>query len=597
MKQPINGMGIRKLKKGYRFRVWAPHASNVFVVGSFNNFSKTKHPLQPESGGMWSGTVSNAKSGDEYRYRIVTDDAEYMRMDPYSRNVTSSVGNTIIHKPNYEWGHYSYERPALNELIIYEIHIGTFAHTSKDHPGTLVQAIKRLDYLKELGINAIEIMPIMEFAGGYSWGYNPSFIFAIESDYGSPAQFRDFVNRAHELNIAVILDVVYNHFGPSDLDLWQFDGWQENDKGGIYFYNDWKSHTPWGETRPDYGRKEVREYLRDNALFWLEEYRIDGLRWDATAFIRNVKGQDNDPAHDIPEGWSLMQWINEEIFALYPKALSIAEDLKDNAYLTKGTEEGGAGFTGQWDAGFVHPVRSELIKAEDAHRDMHAIKEAIEYSISGDAFKRIIYTESHDEVANGKARLPEEVDPGRADSYFAKKKSCLGAALVFTSPGIPMIFQGQEFLEDDWFHDQDPVDWTKKERFKGIWDLYKRLIHLRLDRDKVTSGLLASNIDVYHINQNDKVICYHRWRSGGGGDSVVIIANFSNQTFLSYEIGLPHGGRWRVRLNSDDKRYDEQFGNLDSPDIEAVQEARDGYDFKGRINLAPFSFIILSGDQ
>ncbi len=128
----------------------------------------------------------------------------------------------------------------------------------------------------------------MEFAGDRSWGYNPAHPFAIESTYGGPAGFQRFVKAAHQKGIAVLVDVVYNHFGPSDLSLWQFDGWSENGMGGIYFYQDWRANTPWGDTRPDYGRREVRQYIRDNALMWLEDYRCDGLRFDATAYIRNV---------------------------------------------------------------------------------------------------------------------------------------------------------------------------------------------------------------------------------------------------------------------------------------------------------------------
>lgn len=162
-------------------------------------------------------------------------------------------------------------------------------------------------------------MPITEFPGGRWWATNPSSIFAVESDYGGPDALKDFVKAAHQHGLAVILDVVYNHMGPSDLDLWRFDGWYENEGGGIYFYNDGRATTPWGATRPDYGRSEVRQYLRNNTLMWLDEYHIDGLRWDSTLYMRNVIGENNAKASDIPEAWALMQWINEEIKAHFPR--------------------------------------------------------------------------------------------------------------------------------------------------------------------------------------------------------------------------------------------------------------------------------------
>ncbi len=149
------------------------------------------------------------------------------------------------------------------------------------------------------------------------------------------------IKECHRQGLAVILDVVYNHFGPGDLDLWRFDGWTENDGGGIYFYNDWKAETPWGHNRPDYGRGEVRQFIRDNALMWLDEYHVDGLRYDATIYIRTIHGPGDK---DLPEGWGLLQWINGEIRQRFPGRIIIAEDLQDNEWLTKDIGAGGAGF-------------------------------------------------------------------------------------------------------------------------------------------------------------------------------------------------------------------------------------------------------------
>ena len=326
-----SGMGAIPNAKGVTFRVWAPHAEKVYLIGTFNGWSETSTPLFNEKNGYWSTDVSEAKAGDEYRYVIHAPTdwnlPPLSRIDPYARKVTNSAGNGIIYDPKaFDWGDDTFHIATGNELVIYEMHVGTFNVKEEGHPGTLDSAIEKLPYLQELGINAIEVMPIMEFAGDFSWGYNPSHPFAVESIYGGPDAFKRFVKAAHEHGIAVIADVVYNHFGPSDLDLWRFDGWSENDKGGIYFYNDRRSQTPWGETRPDYGRGEVRQYLRDNALMWLEEYHVDGLRWDMITYIKNIDGNDANPANDIPEGWSLMQWINEEIQQRFPGKISIGEE-------------------------------------------------------------------------------------------------------------------------------------------------------------------------------------------------------------------------------------------------------------------------------
>ena len=181
-------------------------------------------------------------------------------------------------------------------------------------------------------------MPPFEFAGDISWGYNPAHLFAIETSYGGPDAFKRFIRDAHAHGIAVIVDVVYNHVGPSDLDLWRFDGWSENDGGGIYFYNDERAMTPWGSTRPDYGRGEVRTFLRDSAMTWLEEFRCDGLRFDSTLYVRSVNGDPGDDGSALADGWSFMAWINDEIRARQPWKLTIAEDLQDDPALVAPTD-------------------------------------------------------------------------------------------------------------------------------------------------------------------------------------------------------------------------------------------------------------------
>lgn len=585
-------MGAAPDDAGCAFRVWAPNAKAVYVVGGFNDFSPDAHPLERDDGGVWSARVEGAKPGDHYRYRIVTDAEEFLRLDPYGLAASHSAGQSIIPDLTFDWGAAAFEPPTLNELVVYEMHVGTFAKAPGAEVGAIDDAIAKLGYLCELGVNAVEIMPIMEFPGSHSWGYNPSLIYAIESDYGSAQDMRHFIRSAHERGIAVLLDVVYNHLGPGDLDLWRFDGWYENDKGGIYFYNDDRCCTPWGDTRPDYGREEVRAYLRDNALHWLLDYGFDGLRWDATAYIRSVSGSDGDGA--LPEGWSLMQQINDEARTQKPKVIAIAEDLQSNPALVRPASDGGAGFDAQWDARFVHPVRAALIGADDAGRDMDAVRDAILHRFDDDAFRRVIYTESHDEVANGKARVPEEADPGRASSWAAKKKSALGAAVVFTAPGVPMIFQGQEFLEDDWFHDQDPLDWSKKDRFAGIWRLYRDLIALRRNRAGRTAGLCGQGVDVFHVDHAGKVIAYNRWADGGPGDSVVVVANFANQRYDDYAIAFPAPGVWHARFNGDSKDYDASFGDDGPASCEAFQD--DDGAIRARLTLPPYTALVLSQD-
>jgi len=595
-------MGAKPSATGVTFRVWAPNAEKVYVTGTFNDWSKTSAPLFSEKNGCWSTEVPRAKAGDEYRYMIHTPVdwkiPPLSRIDPYARKVTSSMGNGIIYDPKaFNWGSNNFKMATGNELVIYEMHIGSFNVKEKGRPGTFESAVERFPYLKKLGINAIEVMPIMEFSGDFSWGYNPDHPFAVEGIYGGPDAFKLFVKAAHEQGIAVIVDVVYNHFGPGNLDLWRFDGWSENEKGGIYFYNDRRSQTPWGETRPDYGRGEVRQYIRDNALMWLEEYHADGLRWDMIVYIKNIDGNDGNPANDIPDGWSLMQWVNVEIQQRFPGKISIAEGMHKNAWVIKDVGAGGAGFNAQWDADFVHHVRQAVIARDDSSRDLGSVSKAIEHRYDQDAFKRIIYTESHDAVSNGRARVPEEIWPGKADSWFSRKRSTLAGALVLTSPGIPMIFEGQDLLEDHWFQDKVPIDWSRAEDEHGILRMYRDLIALRRNLSGVTRGLCGQNIHLYHFDDGAKVIAFHRWDQQGPKDSVVVVVNMMNQNRDGYVIGFPRAGLWKTRFNSDSNKYGQDFANHSTPDVDALGQGTAGLPCSGKISIGPYAVVIFSQDK
>jgi 1,4-alpha-glucan branching enzyme len=593
--QVQKGMGAIVHKGGVAFRVWAPNAQSAFVKGEFNDWSDMATPLSHEENGYWYTDVESAKPGHEYKFILINGDQKLERIDPYARQVTNSIGNGVIYDPSgFNWQNDNFDLPPHNELVIYEMHVGSFFADANGKPGDFDTAIEKLGHLKRLGVNALQIMPIAEFAGDYSWGYNPAQIFAVEVIYGGPDQFKRFIREAHKRGFAVIQDVVYNHFGPSDLDLWQFDGWRENEKGGIYFYNDYRAETPWGSTRPDYGREEVRRFILDNAIMWLEEYHVDGLRYDSTLYIRTIDGNEDN---NLPDGWRLVQQINNDIRTRYPHSIIIAEDLRNNSWITKPTEENGAGFHVQWDANFVHPVREVVIQVQDEHRSMDKIQKAISFRFNGDAFRRVVYSESHDEVANGKARVPQEIKPDDPTGWYAQKRSTLAAGLVFTSPGIPMLFQGQEFLQGEWFRDDVPLNWDMNEQYHGIVRLYRDLIHLRLNIQGYSRGLCGQFFNIYHVNDVDKVIAFQRWDQHGPGDDVVVVLNFSSAQKEYYDIGMPTTGLWKLRLNSDAPIYSNDFQGFFSGDVEAFEGARDGLDTYSTISIGPYSMLIFTQES
>lgn len=571
---------------GASFRVWAPNATKVYVAGDFNAWSLTANQLQPIGRGEFAGEVAGARAGQQYKY-VITHGADTLwRADPRGRQQMGSHGNSILVDPNaYTWRTGAFRTPALDDLVVYELHLGTFNPPGARPPGKWPSAIAKLDHLAALGVNAVEVMPPFEFPGTYSWGYNPSAPFSVATAYGSADELRSFVDAAHARGIAVFLDIVHNHYGTTDNILHCFDG-ECFKADGIYFYTDKRRSTDWGP-RPDFGRSEVRDYIRDNTLQWLNEYRIDGLRWDSVSNIRDAAGAFN------PEGWGMMRSINDAVHAL-PGKVQIAEDLYTRDDVTRSTGAGGMGFDTQWDAAFFHPVRDTILARNDSDRHMYSIRSALEHKYNGRGSERIIYTESHDEVANGKQRIPEMVAPGDAGSYEARKRSTLGAAVLFTSPGIPMLFMGQEFLENGYFADNRALDWTKTAKYDGILKLYTDLIQLRRNRTGRTRGLRSDKVYVYHANEGAKVIAYRRWNDGAPGDDVIVVINFSNRAFPIYRLGLPSAGTWYVRFNSDSKRYSPDYDDTPSNNVVTTGSGRDGFPVEGSVALGRYSAVILS---
>lgn len=590
--QKDSRLGLIKLDKGYSVRVWAPNAKAVAIYGEFNDWNEKGIALKLTHNGIWRVDIAELNNGETYQFIIITADGDKLyRNDPRSRYLTNSVGKSIVYDDIYQWPETDFKLDTWNKLIIYELHIGTFNKPdSTDQPGTFDSAIEKLDYLAELGVNCIEIMPVNEFAGDYSWGYNPAYPFAVEEAYGGPDGLKHFVQAAHERNIGVILDVVYNHFGPTDLHLWQFDGWSENDKGGIYFYNDWRSSTPWGDTRPDYGRKEVCQYIFDNAMMWLDEYRLDGLRMDMIPFMRSVSGSET-PDDMITEAYQLIRWINKEAKNRYPNKLIIAEDLHGNEFVTDSIDNEGLGYGAQWDADFVHPIRDVLTQPDDESRDLDKVVGALTRKYNDQAFNRVIYVESHDEVANGQARIAEEIAPGNVDEdFFARQRSLIGAALALTAPGIPMLFQGQELLEDLWFDDNDPIDWSRLEQFPQLNKAYQTLINLRKNSQGLSAGLCSEQLELVHIDGVNKVIVYRRNADTKETGNVLVLINLKNQQHQNYQLDNLGSGDWQCIFNWFDGFHEPQSFEFAAPDNNDDNTTGDIFKF----TLEPYQVLLFS---
>lgn len=575
---------------GVTFRVWAPNGSQVYVAGEFNSWNYGKNPLASEGNGYWSVDVAGASAGQQYKFVIMYEGSPIWRNDPYAREVTSSVGNSVIKDRNYSFD--SFSMPSWGELIIYEMHVKTWTENAAVAGSPFAKVAALSGFLKDdLAVNAVELLPVAEFPGDYSWGYNPAHLFAPESHYGGYDAYKDMVNTLHGNGIAVIQDIVHNHYGPSDLDLWCFDG-PDYGNGGIYFYTDFKKNTPWGDTRPDYGRGEVRSFIKDNSIYWMEEMGADGLRWDATVYIRKTAFDGSD----IGDGWTLLQWCNNEKNSKFSWKISIAEDLQNNASITAGTGGGGAGFDSQWHADFLHKMREQVKKSEDSWRDMWEVKSIIEWIDNGDATDLVKYVESHDECSgkNGKQRLIEDIWPGNARSWYSKKRAGLAYLAAVFSPGIPMLFQGQENLEYGNWDDSVNYSWSDATNFLGYVHMFRDAHRLKRNWDDKSRGLRGNNINVFHVNNNDKVIAFHRWQESNeyGGewrDHVIVVLNFSGNEWSSYNIGAPTGGTWYCRFNSDSTNYQSDFANYGGYNTTANSGGKDGYGYNMNIGLGKYS--------
>ncbi len=592
-------MGAVPHHGGVTFRVWAPNARQVAVIGDFCGWDSTyKRRLVRDSAtsGTWSTFVPDAGPGSHYRFLIRSGGPYRSVIDPVARQVTDSNGDAVVLDPStLDWGDDTFEMPGWDDLLLYELHIPTFAADGW-RAGTFDRAIERLDHLAWLGINAVEIMPPFAFAGPVSWGYNPSHPFAIEPSYGGPHAFARFVRAAHARGIAVILDVVYNHLGPGDLHLWRIDGGRNRRYGGSYFYNDRRALTPWGATRPNYDRKQVRNYLRDSAVMWLEDFRVDGLRFDATQFIRSRWGNVHHSGERIAGGHRFLASMTADLRARQPWKILIAEDMQRDPGVTAPSEVGGLGFNSQWDADFVHPIRRALETPYDEDRDMYAVAHAILGHNLSAAHERVIYTESHDEVANGRSRLPESIAPGAADSWHARTRAALGLALTLTSPGLPMLFQGQDFLEDRWFDDQRPLDWDKADRNAGFLHLVRQLIALRRNLSGVTRGLSGPHTEVISVDNGQKVLAYHRWSEGGPSDDTVVVINLRSTPVWGMPTGLPRPGRWRLRCNTDSPMFGPGLGGVHAGDLDTEPQECDGYPQGALASIGPYAALIYSQD-
>ena len=530
------------------FRVWAPNATQVAVSGDFNAWKEEPMRLEVSRPGHWTLDSRKARPGDAYRF--VIDGLQ--RRDPRARAVSQEDNKSIILDPREtRWGPAeSWKMPPKEDLVMYEMHLGTFAQDIPGNGPPFERAIRRLPYLKALGINCIQLMPVNEFTGSRSWGYNPGDLFAVESSYGGATGFQKFIHACHTNGIAVLLDVVHNHYGPSDVAVWQFDQSLPSGAGGIYFYADEeRAQTDWGP-RPDFSKPEVRAFIVDSIKTFLTEYRLDGFRWDSVHNIRYyLNGQRSNA-----DGDRLLSEANDWMRKNRPDALRIAED---HAF-----DGGGVGFEAQWNSAFQATL-SALVRGDDSQRDMHLFAAELGRI---DGLSWVNFAECHDSAGdlNDHHRLPVHVDPAQPDGMRARALSLLAGGIAMTVPGYPMLLQGFEMHDVDDFSDNTPVPWARAQStHAGSVRANAELIHLRRNTKGFTPGLKGEEIEVIHCDDDAKVIAYRRQARNAPRDrATVVVANFSGTPLKKYGVRFPASGAWFCHYNSSSADYAKDFDNL-----------------------------------
>jgi 1,4-alpha-glucan branching enzyme len=591
---------------GVVFGVWAPSAERVSAVGDFNGWDREADPLSPRGdSGIWEGFVAEASVGDVYKFGVVGPNGYRVdKADPLAvRAEVAPKTGSIVWDLSYEWGDEAWMSSRAGRhgvdapISVYEVHLGSWRRDPSD-PGRLLSyrevAPMLAEHLLSLGYTHVELLPIMEHPFYGSWGYQTTGYFAASSRYGAPQDLMFLVDHLHQRGIGVLLDWVPSHFPSDEHGLAFFDGTH------LYEHADPREgfHPDWNSYIFNYGRHEVRSFLLSSAMFWLDRYHADGIRVDAVASMlyRDYSRKDGEwipnrfGGRENLEAIDLLRRFNEEAYAAFPDAVTVAEESTAWPMVSRPTYVGGLGFGFKWDMGWMHDTL-EYLSREAVHRRYHHDEITFRAVYAFD--ENFMLPLSHDEVVHGKGSLLARM-PGDEWQRFANLRLLLG--YMAAAPGKKLLFRGGEFgQEREWNHDSS-LDWHLLES-----PLHAGVSHWAADLNRLYRSVPALHeldcdpagfewVDLHDAEHS--VLAFLR-RAGSNGDrTVLVVANFTPVPREGYRLGVPSGGTWHEVANSDAADYGGSgVGNLGA--VEAEEAPSHGRPFSLPLTLPPLGIVML----
>ncbi len=590
---------VRDGQEGYVFRVWAPHARGVRVLGSFNSWDRSAPVMDKITDSIWEQFIPNAQMYDEYKYYIERPDGSFVfRADPYGFHAATrpETASKVYDLGGFKWtdGNYRRSRARRNQLKnpinIYELHLGSWKLHEDGNPLTYEELANELvSYVSDMGFTHIELLPVSEYPYDPSWGYQVTGYYAPTSRYGTPKDFMKFVDICHNAGIGVILDWVGAHFTKDEQGLYEFDGdccYEPRDKL-------MQEHPEWGTRVFDYSRYEVRSFLISNVLYWLDMYHIDGIRVDAVASMLYLDyGRKDGQWHANREGGNInldavqfLRDMNAAALTFDPAALMIAEESTAFPMVTKPGYDGGLGFNFKWNMGWMHDMLDYMSTDPLFRKGRH---NNITFSLTYAFSENFVLPLSHDEVVHGKCSLLNKM-PGSYEEKFQNLRAFYG--YMMTHPGKKLLFMGGEFGQFIEWDFKKQLDWflLEYDSHRQLQDYVRDLNHFYLEH----TALWQNDTDwqgfqwIACDDNAQSVISFRRLDSKG--KELIVVCNFCPVERKGYRIGVARPGTYTPVLSSDDAKYGGTGTELCPVTAEAISQHDHPYSVE--LTLPPMSTV------